>query len=693
MAKFTYNLPSGAEFTVVGPADATQTQSDWVFYNQVAAGALIGYQQGQTLSGTSVQTQTYSLSRLQRGTAGVGATNNLARATRSDILAGILGSLAGDPSGRLPSTINDLIAQAERDTSTNAADPIADAELSTLTDDPSITTQTLESMLQHLPIVAAMPNLGSIPVTKPVTQADVIQARGRGLGSSPVGPLSAVQTQSLKAQLKNLVDQPADKMSTDKGIGKFGFTCYQLEKVNYVKPTTQLRLIDPDPSRFESVMRSPVIWTGRDDITSIDQILGDEELQNRIQEELMQCGLAGLNASGVIGQNPETTPQPTVGWVYQSGSLTTTGLQQTTRQTLLGGRKSPIGALLSETTTNMGTITNGVAPNNPSNTLNLRNYYYNAAQSALTTQVNGQVGALVANASKFGPEVTSVWATAGGSNNFSRLLATGFSATNASSAGISKMLSTAPALGVTATNPTVATVVTTPFTNYSNFGAQGLGGIPDGITNQLTGQVNQLTSSMDLLGKSSQFATGFVDMGKNFGDLTSLDKLGELSSSGLSKIGDLAASSAKNLQGMAQGAVNSISSGLDKLGKIDVGSIADVGKLSGLVDKAGGLGGLLSKGGDLTKMFGGSNALVAKVKLGAGFSQTINRETVDAAVDRVIGSAKINPPTFGFPDAKSATADIGAAKEALKGVGEGASGALSGARETLGNLGVTGFGG
>ena len=50
MSQFEYTLPSGSQFKVVGPAGATQTQADRVFYEQVAAGSLVGYTAGQTLT-------------------------------------------------------------------------------------------------------------------------------------------------------------------------------------------------------------------------------------------------------------------------------------------------------------------------------------------------------------------------------------------------------------------------------------------------------------------------------------------------------------------------------------------------------------------------------------------------------------------------------------------------------------------
>jgi hypothetical protein len=71
MSKFNYTLPSGAKFTVDTPTGTTQTQADYIFYSQVAAGALVGFKPGQSVSGTTSTLAKFTLSRLDRGTAGV----------------------------------------------------------------------------------------------------------------------------------------------------------------------------------------------------------------------------------------------------------------------------------------------------------------------------------------------------------------------------------------------------------------------------------------------------------------------------------------------------------------------------------------------------------------------------------------------------------------------------------------------
>jgi hypothetical protein len=71
MSQFKYTLPSGDEFNMQAPSGTTQNQADFIFYNQVAAGALVEFEIGQSVSEVSTALTKFDLSRLDRGTAGV----------------------------------------------------------------------------------------------------------------------------------------------------------------------------------------------------------------------------------------------------------------------------------------------------------------------------------------------------------------------------------------------------------------------------------------------------------------------------------------------------------------------------------------------------------------------------------------------------------------------------------------------
>lgn len=663
MSKFTYTLPSGKTYTVIGPAAATSAESDYVFYSQVAAGALVGYQSGQTLAGTSLSTEVFSISRLQRGTAGVQSQPLLAVHKASDILSSVLNSIAGDQSGALTQTLKAMSSTGTITSTTGSLTAIQDA----LTTSP-ITTGDIVSILQNLPIVAAMPTLTDIPIANAITQADVIKAKGNRVTAPSIGSLSPIQVQSIQAQLTNLIDQPSTVMSSTTGIGKYGLTCYQLEKAGYVKPGTQARFIDPNPSAFISVMRSNTIWLGKDYVFSVDQILGDENLQNKIEEELLECGYKGLVAAGLISSTPMNAVQPVTSWTYQDGSLSTNGLSQVTPT----GTTTPVGSLLSNAES--GTLV--------SNQLNLQNYYYSQVQNSLSSTVQGEIGALMANASKFGPEVTAVWATSGGSTNFTKLMAAGYTASNQATASLNQYATSAISTGYSLNANPITTVTTSnPIAGYSNFGAAGLTAIPQNVTSSLTNQLAQISSSMNTTAKSSQFATGFASVTNNIGDLSTLNNLSYLTNTSLSNIADLPGSISSTIEGLANDAISSLDSvgtsvtnGIDTLTNVDLGSLANVGSLTGLVP--GGLGDIVTS--ILDSIFGGTNALVSGIQQGIGYSDTINRSTLDAATSSIIGSAKIVAPTFTSGEATSGVkADISSAKKSLSTVGSSATPAIT----------------
>ena len=74
MSQFKYTLPSGSRFLMQAPVNTTQGEADFIFYNQVAAGALVEFEVGQSVSEVATVDAKFVLSRLDRGTAGVDDT-------------------------------------------------------------------------------------------------------------------------------------------------------------------------------------------------------------------------------------------------------------------------------------------------------------------------------------------------------------------------------------------------------------------------------------------------------------------------------------------------------------------------------------------------------------------------------------------------------------------------------------------
>ena len=378
MAIYNYTLPSGARYVVDAPTGTTQAQADFIFYSQVAAGSLVGYTRGQTLSSLGTKLTKFELSRLDRGTAGV---DNVA------ILAIISGS----------------------------------------------------------PIVAQVPSLINVPLKNPITVADFA-----AVGSTAaVGPLTPLETQAVIAQIANLVDQPYDEISVEDGIGEYGLGTPQLEQAGYLKPGTS------DYPNFNCAISSPSVWTGKDGVYSLNDVLTNPTLQTQMQTQVMQISYNSLTAAGTI-QEPTTAPATvSTGQVYTNNGLATlTAASLVTGAAALSSNFNSIvstslagaanlNSLLSTPVANISTLASGAVntvtqsiASLGTNALATANNLVNTTigstigqATALVTgasnAVTGAVGGLIANASQFGAPVTALWAQGQGLVSGAQGLVTG----------------------------------------------------------------------------------------------------------------------------------------------------------------------------------------------------------------------------------------------------------------------------
>ena len=114
-----------------------------------------------------------------------------------------------------------------------------------------------------------------------------------------VGSLETTQVTGLLAQSASDVDQAADVVSLDKGIGRYGFSANQLESAGYLKPGTVATYLK-DPAQLESVLSSPSVWTGKSDVGNLGSLLADPKLQDLTQNEIMVGALEGLRQNGIV---------------------------------------------------------------------------------------------------------------------------------------------------------------------------------------------------------------------------------------------------------------------------------------------------------------------------------------------------------------------------------------------------------
>jgi len=274
MAQFNYTLPSGATFTMEAPAGTTQDRADYIFYSQVAAGALVGFVPGQSVSGTTSSLVKFELSRLDRGTAGIDDTVILA------IINGL--PTVNTATNAIPSLVN-----------TPLTNPATRASLASIVNgrSPAVASSGVAGVA------------GVAGVTGVVTSAGGSGAAGSGFTAPAIGALSSDQTLALMAQVANLVNQPVCTMTNDKGVGQYGLDCQQLEQAGYVKPGTYQKFLQSGSNTLVDVLSAPGIWTGLGGVKSSTDFLNNATAQNTAQAALMDSSYNSLQAAGVI-----TTP-------------------------------------------------------------------------------------------------------------------------------------------------------------------------------------------------------------------------------------------------------------------------------------------------------------------------------------------------------------------------------------------------
>jgi hypothetical protein len=191
MAKFTFALPNGLLFTLNGPPGATVEQAEKIYLEQLAAGAFVGLRPGDQLQSFESTLIEFNQSRLNRGTAGVPDIPLLA------IYNG--GALGIPPSGT-----------------------------------PGGTLGPNQVIISSLPVLANVPINNGIDVADYVDQTTVTES---------IGPLSTTQVQAVLAAIAASVCQPADVITDELGVGKYGLSAQQLEDAGYLKCGTTARFL------------------------------------------------------------------------------------------------------------------------------------------------------------------------------------------------------------------------------------------------------------------------------------------------------------------------------------------------------------------------------------------------------------------------------------------------------------------
>jgi hypothetical protein len=89
-------------------------------------------------------------------------------------------------------------------------------------------------------IISSLPVLTDVPINNGITVADYVDQTTVTEG---IGPLSTAQVQAVMAAVAASVCQPADVVTDELGVGKYGFSAQQLEDAGYLKCGTTARFL------------------------------------------------------------------------------------------------------------------------------------------------------------------------------------------------------------------------------------------------------------------------------------------------------------------------------------------------------------------------------------------------------------------------------------------------------------------
>ena len=115
-----------------------------------------------------------------------------------------------------------------------------------------------------------------------------------------IGNLQPEQITGMLAQANLNVNQSFNSISSDLGVGKFGFSAEQLEGAGYLKAGTTEFFLKDGKANLTTVLQSSSVWSGKNGVSNLTGVLGDEGLQNFIKTDLYTGAFNDLRSEGIL---------------------------------------------------------------------------------------------------------------------------------------------------------------------------------------------------------------------------------------------------------------------------------------------------------------------------------------------------------------------------------------------------------
>ena len=340
MSTFNFTLPGGQAFTLKGPEGMTFEQAQAIFKQQSDTGSLAGFNVGDVVSAATQAAEglTAAAPQLSQGLAS--ASGLLPKNIDTSSISAALGPGGSAVNGQISSALTGTGpavasittgASAGINAAVSGIGPTLSAGFAAF---KNVLPGAIATTQANLPgelakSQAALPgalaqisgSLGSINSLAtgairslsttlsgtPTQGIDVSNLAKQTPSLGGIGNLSSGDVTATLAQASKLVGQSAAELSNTGGLGKFGFDASQLERAGLIKPGTAAQFLNQGANQLSDVLKSPTVWTGKDGIKGVDNLLGNENLQSKIQQDLMSSGLNDLRQIGI--PTDKLTPQ------------------------------------------------------------------------------------------------------------------------------------------------------------------------------------------------------------------------------------------------------------------------------------------------------------------------------------------------------------------------------------------------
>ena len=313
MSTFSFKLPNGENFEVKVPSGTDFVQAKAIFDQQAGSGGLVGFKVGDAVSAATQAADGLAAAQGQLSQALGGLAGKLPSGTDLNSLTASLGTTGLPGIGQLSSALTGAIPGiASTITGASAGiNSLVTGATSQLTGGLAAVTGLVNQLpaaigaltgqaaqigsLANQAVTGISKAIGGIP-TNGINVADFAKQLP-ALGS--ISNLSLPDVTGTLAQTSKLIGQASDQISNALGAGKFGFDASQLEKAGLVKPGTAAAFLAGGAADLVATLSSPTVWTGKSGVKSLDGLLSNTGLQDKVQQGLMKTGLAELKTLGV----------------------------------------------------------------------------------------------------------------------------------------------------------------------------------------------------------------------------------------------------------------------------------------------------------------------------------------------------------------------------------------------------------